>query len=272
MILKLTLIRLISPGKTGNSVTSITLLINNEPAFVLRDKVTLDFASGFVIAAAKAMRLLGIMNYDWTIDGEKQPVTAHDLSINKMLFEVPDDERLAELTCDQIRKPSYIVWIKSGLYRMHRFDRKSEVLQFIQGVLTACNSFNIAITEVIARQILRTRFVDGRYTISYFNVDGYELPSYNLSEMELTALCNVGVTTKSFGERLNNLRVFLQNRWQAIPNATDLIEALLVDMSEIIKYIDNKDDIETLETYLGFSHKQTGPETVRKYLEVFGLE
>ena len=259
----------------GNAVTSITLLINNVTVFSLVNRVTLNFASGFVIAANEALRLLGITNYYWRFDSEKQPITTNGLLNHKKVLDVVDDKHLANLVCEQIRKPSYIVWVKNDRYEMHRFETKSEVLQFMQGVLTTCNSFNVAITEIIARPILRTRFVNGSYAITYFDIDGYALPSYNMSEIELTTLCNVGVTIKSSEERLHNLRIFLQNKWRGIkgtPDTENLINALLVDMAEIIKYIHETADIETLEIYLGFRHDKTGPQIVRKYLETFDLQ
>ena len=260
------------------TIMSISLEVENRVIFKEQYNPLLSSltTAGMIIAGYRALQLLDIHNYKWTIlDAAYKVIEPRTFIADYKHITVQNPEEIISHSCNNI---GYIVWIKHNTFHGQSYNRyilegQSDFLQLIQGIITMAAAFNIPVTDIIAYKIVHITILDGRYIAKYFDVNDVALPSYNVTEEQFTAVCNRDKLIKPMDERIANLTEYLNNKYRHLgPVRAATIEPILNAARTIFRYTPENDDIKVIEIYLGYTGNNRGIEDIEKYLKNFNYK
>lgn len=85
---------------------------------------------------------------------------AYNIGLDAAIFtNIPIHEISSSYTAAEINPSTYAIWIFNGyfgenrkrnsLYDLYEFNKKDDILEFIQGISTICSAFNLDISQII---------------------------------------------------------------------------------------------------------------------------
>ena len=150
---------------------------DNSSVWTMRGPFSAPLTAGFVVAGN--LCIWWASNYAWehliieyfenaTRQIKERVIHSYDIALNVVIFtNIPSHDISYDYTISETDPSKYVIWIFNGyfpgeeeqisLYDLYEFDTDIDLSEFIQGISTICQAFNVDIGKIILACPLHNR-------------------------------------------------------------------------------------------------------------------
>ena len=257
---------------------SITLYMGTNPLWSMNGTFSKEFTIGALAAGEFALsKIMLNMRFTAVREAPQYENDSHTIILGSemvLLNITPGNNRrrLVRPLCEH-SDYKYHIWLSHGdgadLYKFNTPD-------FLQGIFTILQAFNIDYTEFIIAAPIGIFPYDGRKTVQYYNIEGYPLPYLTNDPNETYNICepilNPPGSVIPMEERLRNLRHDLLEYPTIATEPIILrygVDAIMNEIPAMIIHIPPDADFRMTELYIGYLWDRYGNKRPESNIEEF---
>ena len=259
------------------NIGEITLNRNNNTVWSLNGPFGLSFTAGAIAGGQYGLHRVNenTDEYVFTYSLIGRPRVGDEALVN--IKKITLNNTNADLTsrCQHVA-PGYNIWLRDNEdITLYNFENA----EFIRGLLTMLQAFNINYREAILEAPLRISVYDGNYVSEYREIQGYPLPIPHPLQEAYTTCSGVlnrgGPTTLTVEDRVNNITPYVREKFAFLPNLDEFQikqDNILNELQVVFLYTHPQNDNKTVDQYIGFtSHgERANPDTTNHFLTAYG--